>query len=147
MSPTITVDPSLTLLQWRALPGRHRHPENTETGGVLARWRAIVANRQPPTAVAGQLRLTGWAKNRWQSGQALVRGLTVMGLAFAPLALCPRGTSAAVLAFLVVAVVLPATGSAIVYPFEMDTVIRGGALLSRDRIRCPQCPASRCRTR
>ncbi|MFG5717924.1 hypothetical protein [Streptomyces murinus] len=50
MSPTITADPSLTLLQWRALPGRHRHPENTETGGVLAQWRALVANRQPPTA-------------------------------------------------------------------------------------------------
>ncbi|GAA2489123.1 hypothetical protein GCM10023100_07370 [Actinocorallia cavernae] len=113
----------------------------------IANRQSPTANRQPPTAVAGQLRLTGWAKNRWQSGQALVRGLTVMGLAFVPPALCPRGSSAAVLASLVVAVVLPATGSAIVYPFEMDTVIRGGAILSRDRIRCPRCPASRCRTR
>ncbi|WDO04554.1 MFS transporter [Streptomyces murinus] len=159
---------ALTLLQWRALPARHRHPENAETGGVLAQWRAIVANRpfllfsaamigsyvltfqvylalplaaadalgaegtaatsalfviSAAVAVAGQLRLTGWAKNRWQSGQALVRGLTVMGLAFVPLALCPRGSSAAVLASLVVAVVLLAAGSAIVYPFEMDTVV------------------------
>ncbi|MEV7502272.1 MFS transporter [Streptomyces sp. NPDC093018] len=159
---------ALTLLQWRALPARHRHPENTETCGVLAQWRAILANRpfllfsaamigsyvltfqvylalplaaadalgaegtaatsalfviSAAVAVAGQLRLTGWAKNRWQSGQALVRGLTVMGLAFVPLALCPRGSSAAVLASLVVAVVLLAAGSAIVYPFEMDTVV------------------------
>ncbi|MEU6462909.1 MFS transporter [Streptomyces sp. NPDC046976] len=159
---------ALTLLQWRALPARHRHPENTGTCGVLAQWRAILANRpfllfsaamigsyvltfqvylalplaaadalgaegtaatsalfviSAAVAVAGQLRLTGWAKNRWQSGQALVRGLTVMGLAFVPLALCPRGSSAAVLASLVVAVVLLAAGSAIVYPFEMDTVV------------------------
>ncbi|MEU0854083.1 MFS transporter [Streptomyces griseofuscus] len=159
---------ALTLLQWRALPARHRHPEDTGTGGVLAQWRAIVANRpfllfsaamigsyvltfqvylalplaaadalgaegtaatsalfviSAAVAVVGQLRLTGWAKNRWQSGQALVRGLTVMGLAFVPLALCPRGSSAAVLASLVVAVVLLAAGSAIVYPFEMDTVV------------------------
>ncbi|MFI6355357.1 MFS transporter [Streptomyces sp. NPDC050743] len=74
-------------------------------------------------AVVGQLRLTGWAKARWQPGQALVRGLTAMGLAFVPLALSPRGSSVAVLVSLVVAVVLLAAGSAIVYPFEMDTVV------------------------
>ncbi|MEV6053592.1 MFS transporter [Streptomyces sp. NPDC052107] len=74
-------------------------------------------------AVVGQLRLTGWAKARWQPGQALVRGLTTMGVAFVPLALSPRGSSAAVLVSLVVAVMLLAAGSAIVYPFEMDTVV------------------------
>ncbi|MEV6292780.1 MFS transporter [Streptomyces sp. NPDC051896] len=81
-------------------------------------------------AVVGQLRLTGWAKARWQPGQALVRGLTAMGLAFVPLALSPRGSSVAVLVSLVVAVVLLAAGSAIVYPFEMDTVVA----LSGDRL-------------
>ncbi|AJC60778.1 MFS transporter [Streptomyces sp. 769] len=74
-------------------------------------------------AVLGQLRLTGWAKARWQPGEALVRGLAAMGLAFVPLALSPRGSSTAVLVSLVVAVVLLAAGSAIVYPFEMDTVV------------------------
>ncbi|GGX44706.1 MFS transporter [Streptomyces noursei] len=74
-------------------------------------------------AVVGQLRLTGWAKARWQPGEALVRGLAAMGLAFVPLALSPRGSSTAVLVSLVVAVVLLAAGSAIVYPFEMDTVV------------------------
>ncbi|MEU1465818.1 MFS transporter [Streptomyces sp. NPDC005727] len=74
-------------------------------------------------AVVGQLRLTGWAKRRWQPGEALVRGLTAMGLAFVPLALSPRDASTAVLAALVLAVVLLAAGSSIVYPFEMDTVV------------------------
>ncbi|MFJ9584757.1 MFS transporter [Streptomyces acidicola] len=74
-------------------------------------------------AVVGQLRLTGWAKNRWRPSQALVRGLTAMGLAFLPLALTPPGSSVVVLASLVTAVALLAAGSAVVYPFEMDTVV------------------------
>ncbi|MFF4259254.1 MFS transporter [Streptomyces sp. NPDC001663] len=74
-------------------------------------------------AVAGQLRLTGWAKQRWSPAQALVRGLAAMGLAFLPLALTPPETATAVLTALVVAVTLLAAGSAIVYPFEMDTVV------------------------
>ena len=74
-------------------------------------------------AVVGQLRLTGWAKQRWSPAQALVRGLAAMGLAFLPLALTPPETPAAVLTALVVAVTLLAAGSAIVYPFEMDTVV------------------------
>ncbi|MEU6251258.1 MFS transporter [Streptomyces sp. NPDC047043] len=74
-------------------------------------------------AVVGQLRLTGWAKQRWSPAQALVRGLTAMGLAFLPLALTPPDIPAAVVTALVVAVTLLAAGSAIVYPFEMDTVI------------------------
>ncbi|MEZ7006236.1 MFS transporter [Streptomyces sp. AD55] len=74
-------------------------------------------------AVAGQLRLTGWAKGRWRPAQALVRGLATMGLAFVPLALSPRDLRAAVLVSLMAAVVLLAAGSAIVYPFEMDTVV------------------------
>ncbi|MEU0042974.1 MFS transporter [Streptomyces werraensis] len=74
-------------------------------------------------AVAGQLRLTGWVKKRWNPAQALVRGLAAMGLAFLPLALIPSGAAAAVLAALVLAVALLAIGSAVVYPFEMDTVV------------------------
>jgi MFS family permease len=81
-------------------------------------------------AVVGQLRLTGWAKDRWRSEQALVRGLAAMGLAFLPLALTPPGSSLSVLCALVVAVVLLAAGSAVVYPFEMDTIVA----LSGDRL-------------
>ncbi|MEU8755768.1 MFS transporter [Streptomyces chartreusis] len=81
-------------------------------------------------AVVGQLRLTAWAGQRWRSDQALARGLAAMGLAFLPLAVVPRGSSAAALAALVVAVVLLAVGSAVVYPFEMDTIVA----LSGDRL-------------
>ncbi|WP_206503118.1 MFS transporter [Streptomyces chrestomyceticus] len=73
--------------------------------------------------VVGQLRLTGWAKARWSPGQALVRGLAAMGLAFLPPAFASSGLPVAVLAALVAAVVLLAAGSAVVYPFEMDTVV------------------------
>ncbi|ALV33234.1 MFS transporter [Streptomyces sp. CdTB01] len=73
--------------------------------------------------VAGQLRLTGWAKGRWSPAEALVRGLAAMGLAFLPLALTPPAATAAVLTALAAAVALLAAGSAIVYPFEMDTVV------------------------
>lgn len=73
--------------------------------------------------VVGQLRLTGWAKARWSPSQALVRGLAAMGLAFLPPAFASSGLPVAVLAALVAAVVLLAAGSAVVYPFEMDTVV------------------------
>ncbi|WP_331753253.1 MFS transporter (plasmid) [Streptomyces sp. NBC_00637] len=74
-------------------------------------------------AVAGQLRLTNWAKRRWSAHEALVRGIAAMGLAFLPLALTPHHATATVVAALVAAVALLAAGSAVVYPFEMDTVV------------------------
>ncbi|MFE9252241.1 MFS transporter [Streptomyces sp. NPDC007088] len=78
-------------------------------------------------AVTGQLRLTGWAKARWSGQQALVRGLAVMGLAFAPLALVAASGGAVpgvvAPAALAAAVIALSAGSAIVYPFEMDTVV------------------------
>ncbi|MEW1926266.1 MFS transporter [Streptomyces sp. NPDC088360] len=74
-------------------------------------------------AVVGQLRLTAWAKRRWEPGQALSRGLFAMGIAFLPLALTPSSAAPAVLAALLAAVVLLAAGSAVVYPLEMDTVV------------------------
>ncbi|WP_438271160.1 MFS transporter [Streptomyces antibioticus] len=78
-------------------------------------------------AVAGQLRLTAWAKARWSREQAMVRGLAAMGLAFAPLALAPAGPwrwhTVIALGALAAAVVLLAAGSAVVYPLEMDTVV------------------------
>ncbi|MEV7424461.1 MFS transporter [Streptomyces sp. NPDC091212] len=78
-------------------------------------------------AVLGQLRLTGWAGRRWTGPQALVYGLMIMGAAFAPLALLTattdRAATVAVLTALAVAVVLLAVGGAVVYPFEMDTIV------------------------
>jgi MFS family permease len=91
------------------------------TGGTAVTSGLFVVSAA--VAVVGQLRLTRWAKDRWRPNEALVRGLTAMGLAFVPLALTPRGSASAVLVSLVVAVVLLAAGSAVVHPFEMDTVV------------------------
>ncbi|MGK7235491.1 MFS transporter [Streptomyces hygroscopicus] len=74
-------------------------------------------------AVAGQLRLTGWAKRRFTPQQALIAGLAGMGAAFLPLALAPSSSTLAVLGALVAAVALLAAAGAVAYPFEMDTVV------------------------
>ncbi|MFD3482297.1 MFS transporter [Streptomyces sp. NPDC058665] len=74
-------------------------------------------------AVAGQLRLTGWAKRHFTPHQALMAGLAAMGAAFLPLALVPASATLGVLTALVLAVAVLAAGSAVVYPFEMDTMI------------------------
>lgn len=85
--------------------------------------------------VAGQLRITHWFAARWGAGRSLSVGLTILAAAFVPLALVPDsqrfGTVAAVAALLASAIML-AIGSAAVFPFEMDTVMRlaGGRLLA-----------------
>ncbi|MER6950303.1 MFS transporter [Nonomuraea sp. NPDC000554] len=73
-------------------------------------------------AAFGQVRVTAWVKERWSPGQAMVRGLALMGAAFLPLAvpLSPAGALAAVL----VTTALLTLGTMIVYPFEMATIAR-----------------------
>ncbi len=73
--------------------------------------------------VVGQLRLTEWVRHRWSARTALVGGLSLMGLAFLPLTLCPQGGGAARIGCLTMAVALLAAGSTVVYPFEMDMVV------------------------
>ncbi|MET9913840.1 MFS transporter [Streptomyces sp. NPDC006476] len=91
-------------------------------------------------AVAGQLKITAWARARWSSQRAIVYGIALMGAAFLPLlidtgpasrASGPAALTAA-LAPLFVAVVLLGLGTAMVYPFEMDTVVSlaGGRLVA-----------------
>ena len=84
-------------------------------------------------AVAGQLRITRWFGSRWGPGRSLAIGMVVLALSFVPLAAIPDGsrlgTPAAVCALLVVSATL-ALGSAAVFPFEMDTVVR----LSQNRL-------------
>ncbi|GAB2715817.1 MFS transporter [Streptomyces bullii] len=88
--------------------------------------------------ILAQTRVTAWCKARYEPGQALVRGLAVMGLAFVPLLLgtavpVPRG---GVGLWLLAAVppsltaLLLAVGTMIAYPFEMDTIVR----LAGDRL-------------
>ncbi|MFC4565539.1 MFS transporter [Nocardiopsis mangrovi] len=94
-------------------------------------------------AIAGQVRITDWAKDRWDAARAIPRGLAVMTAAFLPILATPplaaavRGTDTAPLAAAALVAVpalltaaLLGLGGALVYPFEMDTVVR----LSGDRL-------------
>lgn len=90
------------------------------------------------STILGQTRVTAWCKARYEPGQALVRGLTAMGVAFVPLLLAtaiPVPASGIGLWLLAavpptLAALLLALGTMIAYPFEMDTIVR----LSGDRL-------------
>ncbi|MEV5880692.1 MFS transporter [Streptomyces sp. NPDC052101] len=91
-------------------------------------------------AVAGQLKITAWARARWSSQRAIVYGIAIMGAAFLPLLTdagpATRDTGSlgwtAALAPLIATVALLGLGTAVVYPFEMDTVVSlaGGRLVA-----------------
>ncbi|EPH41644.1 MFS transporter [Streptomyces aurantiacus] len=78
-------------------------------------------------ALVGQLRITDWCKRTWTREQCLVAGLGLMGAAFLPPALGGPGY-AGVAALLLCAAAL-AAANAVLYPFEMDTVVS----LARER--------------
>ncbi|MFH8414559.1 MFS transporter [Streptomyces collinus] len=90
------------------------------------------------TTILGQTRVTAWCKARYEPGQALVRGLAALGLAFVPLLLATAvpvpesGVGLWLLAAVppTLAALLLAIGTMIAYPFEMDTIVR----LSGDRL-------------
>ncbi|WP_245657720.1 MDR family MFS transporter [Herbidospora mongoliensis] len=77
-------------------------------------------------AVLGQSRITRWARSRWTPGQAMTWGLAVMGAAFLPLTV-----TTSIGAVLLCAALL-GVGTALAYPFEMDTVVAlsGGRLVA-----------------
>ncbi|KUL43808.1 MFS transporter [Streptomyces sp. NRRL F-4489] len=179
----------LSVVQIRALPARRAENGERRPGagpeGVLAQWRAILANRpfllfsvamigsyvlsfqvylalplevrrlggadEAGTAgvailfavsglstILGQTRVTAWCKARYEPGQALARGLAVMGAAFVPLLVAAAapvpgpGVSRWLLAVVppALAALLLALGTMIAYPFEMDTLVR----LAGDRL-------------
>lgn len=109
----------LTFQLYLALPLATRDALGTKATAVTSGLFVVSA----AVAVVGQLRLTEWAKRRWDPPRALVRGLAAMGIAFLPLALVPRDNEAAALGALGAAVILLAAAGAVVYPFEMDTVV------------------------
>ncbi|MBT2510516.1 MFS transporter [Streptomyces sp. ISL-98] len=90
------------------------------------------------TTILGQTRVTAWCKARMEPGQALVRGLLTMGVAFVPLLLATAvpvpddGIGLWLLAAVppALSALLLALGTMIAYPFEMDTIVR----LSGDRL-------------
>nr|WP_245652919.1 MFS transporter [Herbidospora sakaeratensis] len=153
----------LTVVQVLALPPGPG--ARTESAGVLADWRTVLANRpfvlfagamtgsyvlsfqvylalplalgDPGSvtllfvvsggiAVLGQLRITAWARARWTPAQAMTWGLTLMGAAFTPL-LVTTWPGAVLLCAALLGV-----GTALTYPFEMDTVVAlsGGRLVA-----------------
>ncbi|WP_030675259.1 MFS transporter [Streptomyces sp. NRRL B-1347] len=90
------------------------------------------------STIVGQTKVTAWCKARYEPGEALVRGLAVMGVAFVPLLLATAvpvpGSGVGLWALAAVppalAALLLALGTMIAYPFEMDTIVR----LSGDRL-------------
>ncbi|MCW8380720.1 MFS transporter [Streptomyces justiciae] len=88
--------------------------------------------------ILGQTRVTAWCKARYEPGQALTRGLAVMGVAFVPLlAATAVPVPASGIGLWLLAAVPPtltalllAAGTMIAYPFEMDTIVR----LAGDRL-------------
>ncbi|WP_237409229.1 hypothetical protein [Streptomyces sp. M2CJ-2] len=108
-----------------ALPFRARELFGERAGVVTAAVFAVSA----PAALSGQLKLTAWAKRNLSGPRAIVYGLVVMGAAFLPL--LPASYDPVVgVGILTLCAALPAWGGALLYPFEMDTVVR----LSGDRL-------------
>ncbi|MEV8547800.1 MFS transporter [Streptomyces sp. NPDC051572] len=108
-----------------ALPLRARELFGDRTGLVTGAIFAVSAL----AALSGQLKLTAWAKRNLSGPRAIACGLAVMGVAFLPL--LPRWYDAvAGVGALALCAALLAWGGALLYPFEMDTVVR----LSGDRL-------------
>jgi MFS family permease len=70
-------------------------------------------------AIAGQLRITAWVRSRWEPGRCLVLGMGLLAAAFLPPMLATDSVAA-----LVLTAILLALGTVVVFPFEMDTIIR-----------------------
>jgi hypothetical protein len=91
-------------------------------------------------AVAGQVKITAWARARWTSRRAIIHGIALMGGAFLPMLSgteTVRGDADVLgwltaLAPLFATVTLLGLGMAVVYPFEMDIVVSlaGGRLVA-----------------
>jgi len=108
-----------------ALPLRARELFGERTGLVTGAVFAVSAL----AALSGQLKLTAWAKRNLSGPRAIVYGLVVMGAAFLPLLPGSYDAVAGVGALALCAALL-SWGGALLYPFEMDTVVR----LSGDRL-------------
>ena len=88
--------------------------------------------------ILAQLRVTAWCRRRWGAARSMTWGLLVLGIAFVPLLVAEaipvepgsRLALAVGAAALVLAAGALALGTAIVFPFEMDTIVT----LSGDRL-------------
>ncbi len=106
-----------------ALPMRARELFGERTGLVTSVVFAVSAL----AGVTGQLKLTRWAEQNLSGPRAIVWGLVLMGAAFLPLLPGPYGGTpgkAAGAVALAACAALLAWGGALLYPFEMDTIVR-----------------------
>ncbi|MFJ3906523.1 MFS transporter [Streptomyces sp. NPDC090025] len=85
-------------------------------GGTAATTALFVVSAL--VALAGQLRITAWCRARLSRERCLVLGLGLMGAAF----LVPAVLGRALVGLLLCAAVL-AVANAVLYPYEMDTVV------------------------
>lgn len=87
---------------------------------------AILFGLSGALAIAGQLRITAWCRERWSPGRCLATGLLLMAAAFLPPALTAGAAGGpAVLTWvpLILSAALLALGTLVVFPFEMDTIV------------------------
>ncbi|MEV0630854.1 MFS transporter [Nonomuraea wenchangensis] len=109
---------ALSFQTYLALPLQVRH-----LGGGPAVVMALYA-LSALLGISVQVRLTAWCTSRWSRGQAISRGLALMGLAFVPLAATaylplPAGWALAPVA---VCTLLLTLGTLVAFPFEMATI-------------------------
>jgi MFS family permease len=107
----------LSFQVYLALPLQARAIAGSGTAGTALVTSLFVVSGA--LAVAGQLRITAWFGRRWSPTRCLVVGMAVMSSAYLPPLVA--GSSAVAL---ILAAALLAIGTAAVFPFEMDTIVR-----------------------
>lgn len=126
----------LSFQVYLALPLQAQLVTSTEFGASAAVAGVFAVSGL--VTILGQLRVTAWCRRRWGAGRSITVGLLALGAAFIPLLLAEAipidatstvGTAVGVSVLIVAAAVL-ALGTAIVFPFEMDTIVS----LSGDRL-------------
>jgi MFS family permease len=100
-------------------------------GGMGDTGSSVLFAVSAVVAIAGQMRVTAWAKARFSPGRSVAVGVALMSVAFL-LLLLPTPAGAAALLPAVAATVVLTLGTVLVYPFEMDTIVRlsGGRLVA-----------------
>lgn len=116
----------LSFQVYLALPLETRRLAHTETAGTVV--VGVLFAVSALVAIAGQLRITAWCRRRWSLGRCLTVGLLLMSVSFlVPLVTAwdTPSSSADVAMFvpLVISIAMLTLGVAVVFPFEMDTIV------------------------
>lgn len=73
--------------------------------------------------IAAQLRVTDWCRQRWRPGRSITVGVGLMTVAYLPPAVLSDAAAPASIVAALSCAALLAFGSAVAYPFEMDTIV------------------------